>query len=148
MHYFIAESSLFVNILLSYNGFLIRRHGSRPAWTEEEIETLKQFYPRADRLDVLKALPRRNWEAIVQQAIILKCRRSSWKNTSGIPESLCNLDAVLMNQLGLMQGQEEVDWNVCLTDWRTEEEEVPTHEAFGIQFVTVPISQKVNSSLH
>ncbi len=104
----------------SLNGFLFRSHGSRPAWTEEEKETIKQLYPRADRLDVLKALPRRNWESIVQQAV---CPRLTWKNTSGIHESLSFSDQVLMVNLGMERGQESVDWNISFIDWRKNEDE-------------------------
>ncbi len=107
----------------SLYGFLFRKRGSKVAWTEDETEIVRRLYPHADRLEILKALPRRSWESIAQQALSIRCLRLNWKNTSGIHESLCYADAVLMANLGMEYGQVEVDWNVSLIDWTREEDE-------------------------
>jgi len=79
-------------------GFLYRSHGSRAPWTPEEMDALRRLYPTADRLDVLKAIPMRSWEAIVQQANIASLPRSTRLNTAGIPEHLSYADVLLMQQ--------------------------------------------------
>lgn len=79
-------------------GFLYRQHGSRAPWTPEETGALRRLYPSADRLDVLKAIPKRSWEAIVQQASIAGLPRSTRLNTAGIPEHLSYADVLVMQQ--------------------------------------------------
>ncbi len=45
-------------------GYLWRVRGDKAAWSDEELSTLRRLYPRADRLDILKALPKRTWRNI------------------------------------------------------------------------------------
>lgn len=69
---------------ITLHGFLFRKHGERVAWTDAELSFIKDFYPSADRLDILKALPNRTWEAIKFQATTLGLQRLTRKNTSNI----------------------------------------------------------------
>ncbi len=79
-------------------GFLYRARGSRAPWTPEETDALQRLYPIADRADVLKAIPMRSWEAIIQQANIAGLPRRARLNTSDIPENLSYADVLLMQQ--------------------------------------------------
>lgn len=65
-------SSHILKIILTFNppiactltGYLWRSYGDKRAWVDEEVTILKQLYPLADRLDILKALPKRTWRNI------------------------------------------------------------------------------------
>jgi len=76
-----------------------RKAGDR--WTEEENESLRQMYRSADRLDILKALPTRNWTAIRAQAYRLKIKREPQANTSGLHEYLSVEDHAFMQRVGI-----------------------------------------------
>lgn len=79
-------------------GFLYRKHGSRAPWTPDETAALYQLYPSTDRLGVMKALPMRSWESIVQQANIASLTRTTRLNTTNIPEYLAFADMLLMQR--------------------------------------------------
>jgi hypothetical protein len=48
----------------------------RHRWTEEEIEKLKSIYSFETKEEILKALPRRTWDAITTRAQMMKLHRS------------------------------------------------------------------------
>ncbi|MEO8970067.1 MAG: recombinase family protein [Ktedonobacteraceae bacterium] len=79
-------------------GFLYRKHGSRAPWTLDETAALHRLYPSTDRLDVMKALPMRSWESIVQQANIADLPRTTRLNTANNPEQLAYADMLIMQQ--------------------------------------------------
>jgi len=109
-------------------GFLYRKHGSRAPWTPEETDTLHRLYPTADRLDVLKALPMRSWESIMQQANIAGLPRSTRLNTARIPEQLAYADVLLMQQEEINQdgtSQSDTAYHVAGV-WRSQE--IPTED--------------------
>lgn len=77
---------------------LTRHHGGKEIWREEEVAILHRLYPQADRLEVLKALPMRTWESIVQQATLRHIKRHTIRDTSGIHEALTYTDAVYLRE--------------------------------------------------
>ncbi|HYL42858.1 MAG TPA: recombinase family protein [Ktedonobacteraceae bacterium] len=98
-----AESSHFIRVDIhlrppfnySLYGYMYRVHGTRPAWTEEEIETLTRLYPHADRVEVLQALPSRSWENIIKQACAMRLKRYTSRNTSDMHTGLTYSDYTL-----------------------------------------------------
>ncbi|MFL5706731.1 MAG: recombinase family protein [Ktedonobacteraceae bacterium] len=100
----------------SLYGFLFRAHGSRSAWTEDEIAVLKRLYPQSDRLEVLQALPDRSWESIVKQACIMRPRleRSTRRNTSAIYEGLTYSDYALAEERDIETLGDSVKWVINL----------------------------------
>lgn len=109
-------------------GFLYRKHGSRAPWTPEETDTLHRLYPTADRLDVMKALPMRSWESIIQQANIAGLPRSTRLNTARIPQYLSYADVLLMQQEEINQdGTPQSDTSYHTAGiWRSQE--IPTED--------------------
>jgi hypothetical protein len=80
-------------------GYLYRQKGTRQAWTDAELETLRQLYPQADRQQILRALPDKTWDAIRTQACILDVTRTTRLNTSGIPQNVTYSDAALCDTM-------------------------------------------------
>jgi DNA invertase Pin-like site-specific DNA recombinase len=80
-----------------------RKHGTNKEWTTEENDILRNLYPTSDRLDVLKALPRRNWDSITTQARNeeLKLTRTTFLNTSDFPTDMSYADRAMLRQLGI-----------------------------------------------
>jgi len=109
---------------------IYRHRGSKPPWTDMETATLKRLYPTSDRLDILQALPRRTWESIVQQCGLMKLRRNTTLNTSGIHEALTWRDAQLMR---------EKNMNTAVTPWTEEGESEEPLLQIGDQ--SVPLSE-------
>lgn len=104
-------------------GFLYRAHGSRAPWMPEETDALHRLYPTADRLDVMKALPLRSWESIIQQANIAGLPRSTRLNTACIPEHLAYADVLLMRQEKINQDgtpQSDTSYHIAGV-WHSEE---------------------------
>jgi hypothetical protein len=55
-------------------------------WTDEEIELLKQLYPKTiDKKEIIKALKNKSWFAIKKQAELLDIKREI-KNHGGRPK--------------------------------------------------------------
>ena len=52
---------------------------SRPKWSETEVEILQQYYPVAEREELLKMLPGRSWSAIKSKAKGMELRRKRQK---------------------------------------------------------------------
>jgi DNA invertase Pin-like site-specific DNA recombinase len=112
-------------------GFLYRQHGSRAPWAPEETDALRRLYLSADRLDVLKAIPMRSWEAIVQQASIASLPRSTRLNTAGVPEHLSYADVLLMQRENITRnGTPRNDKAVNVVGvWRSEEIPIEDNQA-------------------
>lgn len=112
-------------------GFLYRKHGSRAPWTPDETAALYRLYPTADRLDVMKALPMRSWESIVQQANIASLPRSTRLNTAGIPEHLSYADVLVMQQENITSnGTPRNDKTVNVAGvWRSQEIPIEDNQA-------------------
>jgi hypothetical protein len=92
-------------------GHMFRQRGSMVPWEEAELETLKRLYKHADRLEILQSLPTRTWVSIVGQASLLHLQRATRRNSaSGIHESLSYADALLMTQLYMDYGTDDVEW--------------------------------------
>ena len=105
-------------------GFLYRKRGSRAPWTPEETDALHRLYPTADRLNLMKALPMRSWESIVQQANIAGLPRTTRLNTANIPEHLAYADVLLMQQEKI--NLDGTPCNNVAGIWRSQE--IPTEE--------------------
>ena len=50
------------------------------AWTDEELSTLAELWPWADKVDLCRGLPRRRWAAICRQAAVRGLRRVRRRN--------------------------------------------------------------------
>jgi len=109
---------------------LFRHRGrGKVAWTEEEMGTLRRLYAKADRLDILKALPTRTWESCVQQAMRMNLTgHTRRRNTSGIHEGLSWQDAELMRKLGM---------NPAVAPWEVEDENEEPMLEIGQEFVSL-----------
>jgi hypothetical protein len=70
---------------------------------DEENNILRNLYPTSDRMDILKALPRRNWNSITEQARSeeLNLSRTTFQNTSDIPADMSYADRKMLRQLGI-----------------------------------------------
>lgn len=53
----------------------LRKLTSKAAWTTDEDSVLAQLYPTGEVMDILQALPIRNWKGIIERAIELGIRR-------------------------------------------------------------------------
>jgi hypothetical protein len=84
---------------------LFRKSGSHEAWTDDEMERLRTMYPRADRLDILKAMPTRTWASIQHIADDKHLQRLTRLNTSGIDAHLSYADVQFIQELGINPGQ-------------------------------------------
>lgn len=73
-------------------GHMYRLRGTKTDWTDEEMETIRQLYPHADRLDILQALPHRTWRTIVDRAMGAGVMRMTRLNTSGLGKSVTYAD--------------------------------------------------------
>jgi hypothetical protein len=96
-HFIRVDITLRPPFAYSLYGYLYRSHGSKSAWSEEEIATLTRLYPKSDRVEVLAALPERTWESIVKQACIMRppLQRSTRHNSSTMFEGLTYSDYTL-----------------------------------------------------
>src|SRR5436305_8980783 len=68
-------------------GYLYRKHGVRTEWTGEENGILREIYSHEGRVEILQALPTRNWNSIVQQANTLGLSRPKM-DTEQMPKNL------------------------------------------------------------
>jgi hypothetical protein len=73
-------------------GHMYRQHGAMLQWTDEETDVIRQLYPHADRVDILKALPDRSWDSIIKQANHKGIERYTRLNTSGIADNITYAD--------------------------------------------------------
>lgn len=69
----------------AFTGYLFLIRGKKPEYSPQELATIRELYPHADRLDILQALPTRSWAAIVHQAMEMGIERFTRRNSSGIP---------------------------------------------------------------
>jgi DNA invertase Pin-like site-specific DNA recombinase len=89
-------------------GYIYKHRGGKETWTDEESATIIQMYPQADRIDILKALPRRTWDCCARQAQLLGVKREKRVNTALCPYDLTYADITLMQEVGL--GKDETIW--------------------------------------
>ena len=82
-------------------GYILRKHGDKPPWLDAETQAIRDLYPQADRAVILKAIPKRTWLSIRQQAISMGVKRETWEDTSGIPMYLSYADHEVIEQLPL-----------------------------------------------
>src|SRR5205823_5633970 len=122
----------------SLEGHIFRHKGAKNPWTDIEIATLKKLYPRADRIDLVKALPQRSWEAIIAQAGLMKLKRSRprIKNDTGIHDALPYTDARIMHSLGM-------DTNIVPWEQDTQEDPMITVGPEYIPLQTLLTSEEV-----
>jgi DNA invertase Pin-like site-specific DNA recombinase len=81
-------------------GYIYRKHGIRTAWTDAENSILREMYSHAGRVEILKALPERNWNSIVQQAGELDLNRPKMP-TEQMPSNLSWADMQMLDMLTL-----------------------------------------------
>ena len=80
-------------------GYVLRKHGDKTPWLAEEVQAIRDLYPQSDRAVILKAIPRRTWMSICQQATTMGVKRENWEDTSGIPRYLSQADYEFIEQL-------------------------------------------------
>jgi Recombinase len=91
-----------------------RSHGSKETWSDTENDILKRMYKSADRLDILKSLPSRNWGAILMQAKELGLERATILNTSDIPLKMSYSDRQMLRELGI-----SLEEHLQSSQWKT-----------------------------
>jgi Resolvase, N terminal domain len=107
---------------------LFRPRGAKTPWSPEEIAALKRLYPTGDRLDILKAFPKRTWESVKEQATgmeLMRLRKRTW-NATGIHHELSWQDAQLMIHLGM---------NPAIAPWTVEEAREEPMLQIGEEFI-------------
>ncbi len=67
--------------------YIRRKRGVLPYWTEEERDTIKQYYPTSKRQRLLQLLPHKSWDAIRTEASNLGTRRNLFEKCE-IPHNL------------------------------------------------------------
>jgi DNA invertase Pin-like site-specific DNA recombinase len=130
-HILKLDISLHEPFAYSLDGYIFRHKGAKNPWTEEELTELRRLYPRADRIDLVKALEHRSWEAIIAQAGLMKLKRlrPRIKNDTGIHDALAYADAKVMQSLGM-------DTNIL--PWEQDTQEDPVI-AVGSEYIPLQI---------
>lgn len=78
-------------------GHLYRRYGNSDVWKDEENEILRELYPGAPRMDILRRLPDRSWVGIKNRATdALKLKRPYQRNPETVPVNLALRDIQFM----------------------------------------------------
>lgn len=78
----------------------------RPEWDVNEISAVRRLFPRAEKLELLEALPKRTWGAICKRAAVLGLRRPMRKiKPSGSPL----LDAIYLRAKAHRWTQSQID---------------------------------------
>lgn len=67
--------------------------GRSGSFSPEEKEIIRQYYPRADYMEILKLLPNRTWQSIQGQAGLMQVRREI-PSDYGICMGMCYRDLV------------------------------------------------------
>lgn len=81
--------------------YIYRTDAGRQHWSNADKQVLRNLYPEADRLDILKALPKRSWQSMKERASELGIERRTHANTSGSHNSNMSwLDLRLMQAHG------------------------------------------------
>lgn len=114
-HMLQLEITLHPIIRATLVGYMYRAKGSQSAWSDEEVEILRSYYPQADRIDILKALPDRTWAAIIQQANDIGMKRLHRLNTSDLAYTITYSDAVIMQETGI-SADDENTWHWFIAD--------------------------------
>ncbi len=70
-------------------------------WTEQELTTIRELYPTASRLALLRLFPHRSWDAVRQAAKRLGVRRPDLPNDTGLPVSLSLVDVRIAEEFSL-----------------------------------------------
>jgi hypothetical protein len=85
-------------------------------WSTEEDESLRTLYPTAKKPDVLAALPRRQWRAIVFHAAKLKVKRQAREDifplTGSLLESLTEAERGYL--AGIIDGEGTISFSRCM----------------------------------
>jgi DNA invertase Pin-like site-specific DNA recombinase len=108
-------------------GYIHRKQGVRTAWTDAEKNMLRKLYASASRLEILQALPNRNWVALVHQAEELGIKRPRM-DAQHIPDDLSWADMQLIETM-LFRGEHTHQYmaaangalkavSVCTIYWR------------------------------
>lgn len=82
--------------------YIWQRDGRGEKWTDEEKQTLARMYEWASRRDMLQALPRRHWMAIIMQAKRQGLTRPYQVGNSALPLVVSMEDAAFMEREGLV----------------------------------------------
>ena len=114
-HMLQLEVTLHPIIRATLVGYMYRAKGSQSAWSDEEVEILRSYYPQADRIDILKALPDRTWAAIIQQANDMGMKRLHRLNTSDLAYTITYSDAAIMQETGI-SADDENTWHWFIAD--------------------------------
>jgi hypothetical protein len=114
-HMLQLEVTLHPIIKATLVGYMYRAKGSQSVWSDEEVELLRSYYPQADRIDILRALPDRTWAAIIQQANGMGLKRLHRLNTSDIAYTISYSDAVIMDEVGISTDDENT-WHWFIAD--------------------------------
>lgn len=95
----------------------IRKLSSKASWSKEEEEVIRRLYPEGEVLEMLKALPNRNWNGIQEHASYMKVnrvlsRREAMRSTveSGIPTNI-SLDDWEYAQATSLSFLKKVQWS-------------------------------------
>jgi hypothetical protein len=100
-------------------GYIWRRSGSSPSWTEEENEIMRRFYPTADHASLLARFPNRSWSAIAFQASVLGLRRKRCTKNTTIPKYVSWTDWHFMQERHLPYQE---SWRPREVFWLSEDE--------------------------
>ncbi len=103
----------------SLESHVFRHFGTRSDWSDDEKEILRRLYPKADRAEILRALPTRTWKSCIAQANgvgRMNLERHTRRDTSGIHEELSWQDAAVMRKLGM---------NPAIAPWTMDTKEDP-----------------------
>lgn len=77
------------------------RRPSGNHWTDQGLQTIRELYPTASRLALLRLFPHRSWSAIRQAAKRMGIRRPDRPNDTGLPVSVSLVDVRVAEEFGL-----------------------------------------------
>jgi hypothetical protein len=89
--------------------FYCRDTSGTRLWKPEEDEIIRAHYPTLGRLELLKLLPERSWEAIRHRGSVLHIVRvGAWEKIGN--QKMCYEDIVFMQQEGIEDGLKVTKW--------------------------------------
>jgi len=89
----------------------------KPHWTTEEDECLIQYYPKAPREELLKAIPTRNFKNMVYRAGVLGIVRQFYEAET-VPSNVAWQDIQVMLEYGVTEDQLWDEEGGKLIAWR------------------------------
>lgn len=92
------------------------RKGANPAYTEAELEIIRDLYPTATQQEILHVLPTRTWQSVIRQAYLMKLSRSYQKRIDGIPGYLSIGDIQFAEEKKIDSSKMMMDKYVCWSE--------------------------------